>query len=132
MFIDRFLSIFYRFLFQIAEKNDNKPLLGKPYDEWLNEQIELNEKNIEYFGGSSNIRRRHGMPFGDDLLVSHVSTEFVKQRLNRNVNKNRIRRSPRDPLVQRQPSIPLANLKAIFTGECQPLQYNNNNDQSNI
>lgn len=131
MFIDRFLSIFYRFLFQIAEKNDNKPLLGKPYDEWLNEQIELNEKNIEYFGGSSNIRRRHGMPFGDDLLVSHVSTEFVKQRLNRNVNKDRIRRSPKDPLVQRQPSIPLANLKAIFTGECQPLQYNNN-DQSNI
>ncbi|OTF77175.1 Calponin homology (CH) domain containing protein [Euroglyphus maynei] len=111
----------------IAEKNGNRPTLGKPYDEWLNEQMNYG-LNIEHIG--SNVRRRQGMPLGDDLLVSHVNTEWLKQRLNANVGKDRrrIRRPPRDPLVQRTPSVPFANLKAIFTGESQPLQY----DQSDL
>lgn len=75
--------------------------------------------------GTSNMYRRAGMPLGDDVLVSHVDTDWVKKRLDRRkeIDAKNIKRPPKDPLVQRTSSKPLAELKAIFS--------NNNHGQTN-
>lgn len=105
--------------------------MGKPYDEWLSEKLYQNQINADSIVriGSSNMYRRAGMPLGDDVLVSHVDTEWVKKRLDRRkeIDAKNIKRPPRDPLVQRTSSKPLAELKAIFNNT----NNSNNHGQTN-
>lgn len=94
------------FLILVSQASDKlvSPKLGKPYDQWLDERI-------------SNFNRRNGLPIGDDLYVSHVNTEWLKQKLERRkaISGLSVQRPPREPLVQRTPSKPLNELRAIFT-----------------
>lgn len=83
--------------------------MGKPYDEWLDEQLKGDQL-------VDNFNRRSGMPMGDDLYVAHVNTSWLKDRLEkrRAAAAAAIHRPPREPLVQRTSSKPISELKALF------------------
>ncbi|KAI2804361.1 hypothetical protein BLOT_003343 [Blomia tropicalis] len=92
-----------------AAEKFGKPELGKPYDEWLDEQLKGDQL-------VDNFNRRSGMPMGDDLYVAHVNTSWLKDRLEkrRAAAAAAIHRPPREPLVQRTSSKPISELKALF------------------
>jgi len=104
--IPRVTKSLYRLGKHAAEKY-GKPELGKPYDEWLEEQLS---------GPVESTGRRSGMPVGDDLYVSHVNTAWLKERLDKRrvAAAAAIKRPPREPLVQRTASKPLSELKTAF------------------
>ncbi|KAH9395334.1 hypothetical protein TYRP_020899 [Tyrophagus putrescentiae] len=100
-----------------AAEKFGKPELGTPYDEWLTSQLSgLTESPV----------RRNGMPTGDDLHVSHVNTNWLKDRLERSKAKAAaaIHRPPKEPILQRTPSKPLSELKAMLvqSGEKAPVR----------
>lgn len=90
--------------------------LGQPYDLWLEEQLSTVR--------SSSTDRFASLPQGEDLYISHVDTNWLKEKLERRRAKDQatVVRPAREPLVQRTPSKPLEQLRTFFLEGPPPLQ----------
>lgn len=65
---------------------------------------------------SSANDRFASLPQGEDLYISHVDTNWLKEKLERRRAKDEatVVRPAREPLVQRTPSKPLHQLRTFF------------------
>ncbi|KAI7688588.1 hypothetical protein SSS_07823, partial [Sarcoptes scabiei] len=96
-------------------KHSEHLVLGEPYDRWLDKQ--LSQDNIKRL--NHNQFSRSGMPLGDDINVSHVDTNRLKEQLDLRLKKDaeRIRKLPLDPKFQRTSPKSLQELRSLYVEE---------------